>query len=68
MNCAICDRDKISGSEGRIIDKSWREDEKVLGRYMGKWVCSWPCYKKTWKKKNWRKEREILNEDQGIFN
>lgn len=51
MNCVICGRDRISTSEGRIIDNSWREDKKVLGRYIGKWVCSWICFKKTWRNK-----------------
>lgn len=36
MNCVICGRDRISKNEGRIIDRSWRKDEKVLDRYIGK--------------------------------
>ena len=50
MNCAICGQSRTSENEGRIIDDSWREDKKVLGRYIRKWVCSWPCYKKTWRR------------------
>jgi len=46
MKCIVCGREKKVENEGRIIDGNWKEDKEIPQKYWGKWVCSFPCYKK----------------------
>lgn len=46
IRCVVCGRKKTFPTEGRFIDGSWANDNKLPEKYRGKWVCSYACYKK----------------------
>jgi len=51
VKCVVCKRERQTLSEGRRIDGSWAEDERIPKRYWDKWVCCWNCYSKLLFKK-----------------
>ena len=46
IRCVVCGRKKTFPTEGRFIDGSWANDNKLPEKYRNKWVCSYACYKK----------------------
>ena len=50
MKCVVCGRENRFGGEGRVIDGSWADDNRVNKKYFGKWVCCYNCYSKLLKK------------------
>ena len=46
VRCVVCGRKKTFPTEGRFIDGSWVNDNKLPEKYRNKWVCSYACYEK----------------------
>jgi hypothetical protein len=44
--CKVCGRKRLFLGEGRFIDNSWLDDEKLSQEYKNSWVCSYRCYER----------------------
>ena len=47
--CAVCGREQLFPTEGRVVDGSWDKDARVPEQYQGCWVCCWNCYERLTK-------------------
>ncbi|MBR9681255.1 MAG: hypothetical protein GOV00_00445 [Candidatus Altiarchaeota archaeon] len=48
--CIMCKRLQTVSTEGRIIDGTWFDDDRIPRTFIGKWVCCNRCYEDLVKK------------------